>query len=126
MLPTIAPASGKQTMSDERDGAEIARVALLREYVARHNEGVSTRDFSRLLDLFAPHGELRFEGAPVGPFVGKDAVAAAFRDHGPSDALRLLDDDGAYAWGADPERRAGRIEVVGEAGRIVRVLVRFE
>ena len=35
--------------------------------------------------LFAPDGVLRFEGVPVGPFVGRAAIAAAYDERPPDD-----------------------------------------
>jgi hypothetical protein len=84
---------------------------------------VRSQDFSGLLALFAEDAEMRFQGLAAGPFTGKSEIAAAFRARGPSDELILLDDEGAYAWQAEPKTQVGHITIGVEAGKIVSVLV---
>ena len=100
----------------------------LRDHVRRFNQGVRTKDFSEMLDHFADDAELHFHGVPVGPFEGKDAIAAAYRDNPPDDEIVLITDGGDggdYAWRSDPARIAGRIAIRSESGRITRLDVTF-
>ena len=64
-----------------------------RDYVEQHvallNEGVRTRDFSKFLDTFADDAVMRFEGVPAGPFIGRVAIAKAYRESPPDDTMRL-------------------------------------
>jgi steroid delta-isomerase len=52
-------------------------MTLLDRHVERFNEGVRTGDFSAMVAALAHDTEMRFEGIPVGPFQGRDAIAAA-------------------------------------------------
>ena len=74
-----------------------------------------------------------FEGVPVGPFVGRNAIAEAYVQQPPDDEVRLLgvpkvDGDRVeteYAWAADG-RRAGRLIVTARDGAIACLIISFE
>ena len=109
--------------------------ALVRlyEYVARHNLGVRAGDWGPLEECFAEDAVLEFEGVPVGPFAGRAAIGAAYRERPPDDEVRILgaEEEGAtvvarYAWSTAPERRAGRLLLTGEGEKIVRLVVTLE
>ncbi len=108
-------------------------IGMLREHVRRFNEAVRSGDFSEMIGGFAPGAEMVFEGVPVGPFVGREAIADAYRDQPPDDQVRLL---GAptlageaavcdYAW-ARENRRAGQMMLTPSGGLIARLVVTFE
>jgi steroid delta-isomerase len=108
-------------------------MGILEDHVERFNAGVRSGDFTRILENFADDATMAFEGVPVGPFVGRDAVAHAYRDQPPDDELDVLDSrrDGhtivaGYAWRREPERRAGELRLTVESGRITRLVVTFE
>jgi hypothetical protein len=103
---------------------------FLAEHVRRFNEGVENGDFGPLVELFADDAELAFVGVPAGPFVGREAIAAAYAAMPPDDGLDVLsavEDDGAvverFAW-----RRGGtgtmRVSVAD--GKIARLVVSFD
>jgi steroid Delta-isomerase len=96
------------------------------EYVSRFNEGVRTGDWTRMLELLADDCTLRFEGIPVGPFTGRDAIAAAYREQPPDDEIVLLDGGPAYAWARDPAARAGELHLAERDGRIAAITVHYE
>ena len=48
---------------------------MLVEHVERFNEAVRSGDYAPMLAAFAPDAEMAFEGVPVGPFVGREAIA---------------------------------------------------
>lgn len=106
---------------------------LLHDHVARFNEGVRTGDFGPMLELFAEDAELAFEGVPVGPFRGREAIAAAYRDQPPNDEVRVLGqeerDDGVvvarYAWAKEPDTTAGEMRVSHDRETITRLVVTF-
>jgi hypothetical protein len=100
--------------------------SLLESEVAAFNEGVRTGDWSSLVALFAEDAELEFEGIPVGPFRGRDAIAEAYRAMPPDDEVVLLDGGPRYAWSKEPERAAGELQLEERDGRIVRLRVLYE
>lgn len=108
-------------------------VALLQAHVRRFNEAVGSQDFGALVAGFAPDAEMVFEGVPVGPFVGRDAIAEAYARQPPDDEVRLLGEPRVdrervasdYAWAAEP-RRAGRMIMSIRDGSIVRLVVTLE
>jgi steroid delta-isomerase len=81
--------------------------------------------------LFADDAELAFEGVPVGPFVGKEAIAAAYASQPPDDELHVLDvrqePDGTiaerFAW---HRGGTGQMRFVVRDDRIARLTVRFD
>jgi hypothetical protein len=86
-----------------------------------------------MLEQFTADAELAFEGVPVGPFVGRDAIAAAYREQPPDDEIGILDadegDDGVvrarYAWRREPARAAGEMRLTRDGDRISRLVVTF-
>jgi steroid delta-isomerase len=108
-------------------------IDFLHEYVARHNQGVRTGDWEPLGECFAEDAVFEFEGVPVGPFVGREAIVSAYRERPPDDEVRILSaeeqPDGVearYAWSVEPERRAGRMLLTLRGEAIERLVVTFE
>ena len=116
--PVAAPGSG---------------AALLRRYIAQLNHGVRSGDFTSMLADLTDDARLVFEGIPVGPFRGREAIGAAYRLQPPDDELELLrvNEDGhggasgSYAWSERPSVVAGEVHVTARGGRIACVLVRY-
>jgi len=107
-------------------------VSLLDEHVARFNDGVRGGDFGAMVSALAPDAEMRFEGIPVGPFYGREAIADAYREQPPDDELVLLDRReehgelvGTYAWAAEPDVPAGELRLTPRDGEIARIVVRY-
>jgi len=108
-------------------------MSLLDEHVRHFNEGVRSGEFGPMLENFADDATMAFEGVPVGPFTGREAIAQAYRDQPPDDQLDVLDTrrDGdtliaGYAWRRDPETRAGELRLTVDDGRITRLVVTFD
>jgi RimJ/RimL family protein N-acetyltransferase len=108
-------------------------IDFLYEYVARHNQGVRTGDWEPLGECFDENARLEFEGVPVGPFAGRDAIVAAYRARPPDDEVRVLEaaetDGGVeacYSWAVAPERQAGRMLVTLRGPAIEQLVVTFE
>ena len=107
---------------------------VLERHVELFNAGVRQHDFSGMLSQFAEDAAMRFEGVPVGPFEGRPAIAAAYRDQTPDDEIRVLDTNSAgpervvarYAWAAAPEQMAGRLHLCVRDGLIAELVVTFE
>ncbi|MBA2642357.1 MAG: nuclear transport factor 2 family protein [Actinobacteria bacterium] len=106
---------------------------LLAEHVSRFNAAIRSSNFETLLELFADDAELAFEGVPAGPFSGRAAIAAAYREHPPDDEIRVLavtEDNSRlvadYAWLATPDVRAGEMLIDHGGTCIRRLVVTFE
>jgi steroid Delta-isomerase len=99
---------------------------VLEAHVDRFNHGVRTRDFGPMVAAFADDAELVFEGIPVGPFVGREAIAEAYRAQPPDDEVVLLDADGTYAWASAPNVPAGRMFLAERDGEIARLVIRYD
>ena len=86
-----------------------------------------------MLERFDEAAEMEFRGVPVGPFVGKDAIAGAYREQPPDDELRVLEEreregriEARYAWLAEPDVAAGELLLTPDEGRIRKLVVTFE
>jgi RimJ/RimL family protein N-acetyltransferase len=108
-------------------------VDFLYEVVARHNQGVRTGDWEPLGECYADDARLEFEGMPVGPFVGRDAIVAAYSERPPDDEVRILSAEerpggveARYSWSVEPERQAGRMLLTRRVAEIERLVVTFE
>src|SRR6476469_1736606 len=81
---------------------------LFDAHVERFNAGVRTGDFGPMLDAMEPDARLTFRGLVIGPFHGRDAIAAAYREMPPDDEIDVLSVDepddatvvARYAWKA--------------------------
>jgi RimJ/RimL family protein N-acetyltransferase len=118
-------------IAEDFDLAENVR--LLHDHVIRFNEGVRTGDWEPMLERLAEDAVLAFEGVPVGPFAGRDAIAAAYAAQPPDDQLVTLrvedgqdDVTALYAWRREPGRVAGRMVLTSRDGQVARLLVTFE
>ena len=106
---------------------------LLADHVERFNKGVRSGDWRPMLEGFSDAAEMEFRGIPVGPFVGKEAIEAAYREQPPDDELRILEtrqSDGRvearYAWLAEPDVPAGEMFLTPEDGLIRKLVVTFD
>ena len=79
-----------------------------------------------MVSRFAEDAELVFQGIPVGPFAGRDAIAAAYREQPPDDEIVLLDGDGTYSWASEPEIPAGQLFLTERDGEIARLVIRYD
>ena len=112
-------------------GDELA--VFLARHVETFNAAVATGDFRPLVELFAEDASLEFAGVPVGPFHGRDAIAAAYAAQPPTDTMTVLDvrveDDGTvvepFSWASDGGARSGEMRLVVEDDRIRRLVVAF-
>jgi hypothetical protein len=106
---------------------------LLHQHVEHFNAGVRTGDWGPMLAGFEDAAEMEFRGILVGPFVGKDAIAAAYRDQPPDDEMRVLEKretegrvEARYAWLAEPEVAAGEMMLTAEGAKIRKLVVTFD
>ena len=99
---------------------------LLQEHVERFNRGVRSGDFGPMVAAFSEDAELVFEGIPVGPFAGREAIGEAYAAQPPDDEIVLLDSDGTYAWAKEPEIPAGQLFLTERGGEIGRLVIRYD
>jgi RimJ/RimL family protein N-acetyltransferase len=111
---------------------EMTGLELLHDHVMRFNEAVRTGDFGPMLERFADDAVLEFEGVPVGPFRGREAIAAAYREQPPDDEVRILEahqrENGVvarYAWAKEPDTAAGEMRITRSGDRIAGLVVTF-
>jgi steroid delta-isomerase len=111
----------------------MASPDLLTLHVDRFNQAIRSGDFGPMLAGFTSDAEMVFEGVPAGPYLGRDAIAAAYAGRPPDDEVRLLTSPQAegdtlvadYAWSADG-KRAGRMRLTPRGSLIRRLVVTFE
>jgi steroid Delta-isomerase len=107
--------------------------AFLERHVRTFNAAVESGDFGSLVELFAPDARLEFVGIPVGPFEGRDAIAAAYAAQPPTDTMTILDTavepDGtvveSFSWSSDGGERSGEMRLVADGEQIRRLVVSF-
>jgi hypothetical protein len=107
--------------------------AFLERHVVTFNAAVRSGDFEPLVALFADDATLEFAGVPVGPFHGRDAIAAAYAAQPPTDEMQVLgvrvEEDGTvvepFSWSSDAGARSGEMRLVVADGRIDRLVVVF-
>jgi hypothetical protein len=124
MIRTIA------TMTGFAPVCEAIQV-LLDEHARRFNVAAADGDFGPLVELFADDAELAFVGIPVGPFIGRKDIAAAYAAQPPDDGIDVLsvaeDPDGAlverFAW---HRGGTGTMHITVADGRIARLVVSFD
>jgi RimJ/RimL family protein N-acetyltransferase len=117
-----------------RDDLEVpAAIALLHDYVMAHNECVRTGDWELLADWFTEDAKLAFEGVSVGPFSGRDEIAAAYKRQPPDDEVVIFGTEqngdevvARYAWLKEPDKVAGRMLVTPRDAKIQGLTVTFE
>ena len=108
-------------------------IGLLHDYVMVHNECVRTGDWGPLAEWFTEDAELAFEGVPVGPFNGREAIAAAYDAQPPDDQVVIFGTGenadqivAGYGWLKEPGKQAGRMLVTQRDGKIQKLTVTFE
>jgi steroid Delta-isomerase len=108
-------------------------IGLLHDYVLVHNECVRTGDWEPLAEWFTEDAELAFEGVPVGPFNGREAIAAAYDAQPPDDQVVIFGTGenagqivAGYGWLKEPGKQAGRMLVTPRDGKVQKLTVTFE
>jgi len=112
----------------------VGEMGLLHRHVRLFNEGVRSGNWEPMLSTFSEDAEMVFEGAPVGPFRGREAIKQAYETQPPDDEIDLLgarrqgdELEADYAWRRDGGQRAGRMILsTPDRRRIARMVVTFE
>jgi steroid delta-isomerase len=109
----------------------MCRLDVMVDRVENHfrlfNEAVRRRDWTEFLATFTPDAVMRFEGVPVGPYLGRDAIAAAYAERPPTDVMSCVsvDRDGdmdvvGFAWEAGA---GGTMRVLWRGGAVAELTV---
>jgi steroid Delta-isomerase len=61
------------------------------EHLAAFNAAVVSGDWTEFVQGFAESARMEFTGVPAGPYVGRDAIAEAYRTNPPDDTMAALD-----------------------------------
>ncbi len=101
-----------------------------RAHIDRFNASVTSGDWTDFVAGFHPDAVMRFEGPPVGPFVGREAIAEGYATHPPDDTMRILSvrTDGSldvvtFAW---TRGGTGTIRIHRRDGLITELAVAFD
>jgi hypothetical protein len=70
-------------MSSEQFSERAAR------HVAAFNDSVQSGAWADFAGRFTPDATMRFAGIPIGPFTGREAIAAAYAAQPPTDTLTV-------------------------------------
>src|SRR6516162_6222783 len=71
----------------EMSGEPISERAA--RHVAAFNDSVRSGEWADFAGRFTPDATMRFVGIPVGPFTGREAIAAGYAAQPPSDTLTV-------------------------------------
>ena len=87
------------------------------DHVAAFNRAVTSGDWDTFAERFAADATMRFTGIPSGPFEGRTAIAAAYRENPPAETMTLLEDGDEVArfrWsGGLSAHQLGRCPMIG-------------
>ena len=105
---------------------------LVDAHVRRFNNGVRDGDWQTFGEGFAPDATVTFDGVPVPPMAGRDAIVTGYRSAPPDDTITVLstDVDGdsirvTYAWNAEPHNAAGTMDLTITEGLISSLIVKL-
>jgi len=100
------------------------------EHFRLFNEAVRSRDWTAFLATFTPDAVMRFDGVPVGPYLGLDQIARAYTERPPTDTMSCVSDarDGdqdvvCFAWDAGG---GGTLRVAWLDGAVADLTITFD
>jgi len=59
-------------------------------HVAAFNDAVARGEYERLAERFVEDAVMSFVGVPVGPYVGRSAILAGYREMPPDDTMEII------------------------------------
>ncbi len=103
----------------------------VRAHAEGFNAAVRAGDFTAFTTTFREDAVMRFVGVPAGPYLGRDAIAAAYASQPPDDTLTVLTvsssggdtDEVRFAWDRDG---SGTMIVRWQDGLVADLTVRFD
>ncbi len=100
------------------------------DHVEAFNRAVESGDWERFSERFGEDARLAFEGVPVGPFAGRDAIAAAYSAQPPTDTMSVVAvetegpfDTVRFRWSAGG---TGTMRMTWSGGRVAELVVVFD
>ena len=101
------------------------------EHVRVFNDAVTSGRWQPFIDTFAEDAELEFVGVSAGPFIGRKAIARAYRENPPDDTIAIDGHPGRdcdtivvpYRWNRTNEK--GTIRLTYEGGLIRKLVITF-
>ncbi|TML43949.1 MAG: nuclear transport factor 2 family protein [Actinobacteria bacterium] len=103
------------------------------EYIEAHNAAVRSGDWEAFSRWFTDGAEVRFEGAPVGPFRSRDEIRAAYESRPPDEEVEVRNVRSKgdrtvadYGWAGDHGVRAGELRVSWDGDLIRELVITFE
>jgi ketosteroid isomerase-like protein len=102
----------------------------VQRHTERFNAAQRSGDWAPFVATFAPDAVMRFAGVPAGPFVGREAIRAAYEAQPPTDTMSVtsVDTDGdtdvvRFAWDAGG---VGTLTVRWRGEDVVELTVAFD
>ena len=95
-------------------------------HIDRFNAAVVGGDWSAFLATLHPEAVMTFVGVPVGPFVGRDAIAAAYATNPPDDTMRVLSVDDDVIFFEWSRGGTGTLTIQRSGNLITSLLIRFD
>ena len=99
-------------------------------HVEAFNRAVSSGDWRKFSERFGEDARLAFEGVPVGPFLGRDAIAVAYAAQPPTDSMTVISvetegtrDTVRFRWSAGG---TGTMRMTWEGGQVEDLVVSFD
>ena len=108
-------------------------MSSLDRYIETHNAAVRSGSWMEFSEWFTDDAEVRFEGPPVGPFHGREAIREAYQSQPPDDEVQIRNvrrdgdrDVADYGWAADEGIRAGELRVTWDGDLIRELVITFD
>jgi RimJ/RimL family protein N-acetyltransferase/ketosteroid isomerase-like protein len=102
-------------------------------YISAHNDAVKSGDWRAFAQWFTDDAEVRFEGASVGPFRGREEIRRAYEEQPPDDEVEIRNvrangdrTIADYGWAADGGIRAGELRLTWDGELIRELVITFE
>ena len=104
----------------------------IRAHVELFNESVGTGSWDRFVESLHNDPRMTFEPIPVSPFIGRYAIATAYREMPPTDTMSISSVDvleadtvsARFAW--DTSGDTGELRVSGRDDRVTAIEVIFD
>lgn len=102
------------------------------DHIREFNGAVLSHDWSAFVGRFTDDAVVEFVGVPAGPYIGRDAIAAAYEQNPPDDTIELAGEPASesgelvvpYRWVTSGE--TGRMRFTERGEKIGRLVISFD